>query len=72
VQSAGGFGCCARRFIEQEIDLWQRRQAFRSPDFAHVADERTTAQHGHCHPRESRRLQTSNAVANARDPPSQA
>ena len=72
MQSAGGFGCRAGRFVKQEIDFRQGGEPLRSSDFTHVADQCAAAQHGHRHPRESRRLQTSNAVANARDPPSQA
>jgi hypothetical protein len=72
VQGSGGLGSCGRRFVKQKIDLWQRRQAFLDPDFAHVAHQRAAAKHGHRHSREGRRLQPADAIADAGDTPSQA
>ena len=71
VQGAGGLGCRARRFVEKQVDLWKRRQAFLDPDFTHVADQRATPEHCNRDSCKGRRLQTSDAVADARDAPSQ-
>jgi hypothetical protein len=71
VQRAGSLGCRARRFVQQQIDLRQRRQAFLDPDLAHAADQRAAAENGNRHVGEGRRLQASHAVADARDAPAQ-
>jgi hypothetical protein len=72
VQRAGRLGCCVWRFVEQQIDLRKRRQAFLDPDFAHAADQRAAAENGDRHAGEGRRLQASHAVADAGDAPAQA
>jgi hypothetical protein len=72
VQRACGLRCRRRRFVEQEIDLGQRRQPFGSADLAHIAHQRASAEHGHRHAGERRGLQAGDAVADAGDAPSQA
>jgi hypothetical protein len=71
VQRARGLGGRVGRFVEQEVDLRKRRQAFLFPEFAHAADQRAAAEHGDSHARESRRLQASDAVADACQAPAQ-
>lgn len=71
MQRGGSLGGCTRRFVQQQIDFRKRRQAFLNPDLAHAANQRAAAEYGHRHAGESGRLQTSHAVADARDAPAQ-
>jgi hypothetical protein len=71
VQGARGLGCCGRRFVQQQVDLRQRRQPFILADLAHVAHQRGAAEHRHRHAGESRGLQTADAVADAGNAPAQ-
>lgn len=71
VQRAGSLGCRVRRFVQQQIDLRQRRQTLFDPDLAHAADQRAAAEDGNRHVGEGRRLQASDAVADAGDAPPQ-
>ena len=70
VQGARGLGCRRRRFVQQQIDLRQRRQPFIFADLAHVAHQRAAAQHGDRHAGESRGLQAADTVADAGYAPS--
>jgi hypothetical protein len=72
MQGPGGFGRCARRFVEQQIDLRKRRQAFLGSELSHVADQRAATEHRDRDSGEGCRLQSANAVADAGDAPSQA
>jgi hypothetical protein len=70
VQGARGLGRRGRRFVQKKINLGQLRQPFVDADFAHVANQRGTAEHGHRHSGEGRGLQAADAVTDTGDAPS--
>jgi hypothetical protein len=69
VQGARGLGRRGRRFVQEKINLGQRWQPFLDADFAHVANQRGTAEHGDRHSGEGRCLQTADTVADTGDAP---
>jgi len=69
VQCARGLGCRLRRFVEQEVDLRQRRQTLIGADLAHVAHQRGATEDRNRHAGESGCLQAADAGADASDAP---
>ena len=71
MQGARGLGRRHRRFIEQEVDLRQRRQTLIGADLAHVAHQRGATEDRNRHAGESGCLQTADTGADASDAPSE-